>query len=132
MNQKGFATLEIILMVVVLGILATIAMPRFTDVTTKANTAKIQADLAALNSAMAVYEMEKGSFPSGFSFSTLVDEKYLVAEPTVPTSGKFYIKTSTSAVSVEGLSYTPDTTKSQAKFGTYYIGDIGKSASSGS
>ena len=129
MNQKGFATLEIILMVVVLGILATIAVPRFTDVTTKANTAKIQADLAALNSAMAVYEMENGSFPSGFSFKTLVDEKYLVAEPTVPESGKFYIRTSDDAVSITGLTYTPDTSKSQAKFGDYYIGDIGKKSS---
>ena len=29
MNQKGFATLEIILMVMVVGILATIAVPQF-------------------------------------------------------------------------------------------------------
>ena len=42
MNQRGFATLEVILMVVIIGILATVAVPRFTDVTTKANTAKIQ------------------------------------------------------------------------------------------
>ena len=129
MNQKGFATLEVILMVVVIGILATIAVPRFTDITTKANTAKIQADLATLNNAMAVYEMEKGAFPTGFTFQTLVDEKYLVALPTAPASGKFYINTSDTAVDVGSLDYSPDTANSQAKFGTYTVGQIGKKAS---
>ena len=129
MNQKGFATLEIILMVVVLGILASIAVPRFTDVTTKANTAKIQSDLAALNSAMAVYEMENGSFPNDFKFEDLVTEKYLVAAPTEPESGKFYIRTSDNPVDVGSNKYTPDTANSQAKFGTYTIDQIGKKSS---
>lgn len=67
MNQKGFATLEVILMVTVIGILAAVAVPRFTDITAKANTAKIQADLSTLDSAIAIYEMETGSPPSQLS-----------------------------------------------------------------
>ena len=67
MNQKGFATLEVILMVTVIGILAAVAVPRFTDVTAKANTAKIQADLSTLDSAIAIYYMEKGVYPSQLS-----------------------------------------------------------------
>lgn len=93
MNQKGFATLEVILMVVVIGILATIAVPRFTDVTTKANTAKVQADLATINSAIAIYEMEKGESPA--NIAALVNAKYLQAAPPAPTSGKIYINTGT-------------------------------------
>ena len=94
MNQKGFATLEVILMVVVIGILATIAVPRFTDITTKANTAKVQADLATINSAAAIYEMEKGKTPTNIK-TDLVDNNYLQSEPSAPTSGKIYIKTGT-------------------------------------
>ena len=67
MNQKGFATLEIILAVTIIGILAAVAVPRFTDVTAKANTAKIQADLSTLDSAIAIYEMEKGDNPTQLS-----------------------------------------------------------------
>ena len=63
MNQRGFATLEVILMVMVIGILASIAIPRFGDVTTRANTAKIQADLSTLDSAIAIYYMENGKYP---------------------------------------------------------------------
>ncbi len=61
MNQRGFATLEVILMVMVIGILASIAVPRFNSVTTSANTAKIQSDLAAIDTAIAMYIMEKGT-----------------------------------------------------------------------
>ena len=62
--QKGFATLEVILMVVVIGILASIAVPRFTAVTAAANTAKIQSDLSTIDTAIAIYQMEKGGDPS--------------------------------------------------------------------
>ena len=128
MNQKGFATLEIILMVVVLGILASIAVPRFTDVTTKANTAKIQSDLAALNSALAVYEMENGSLPD--NFNTLVTKNYLVAAPVAPESGKYYVGNATDDVKSTGSAgYAIDTEKRQATFNGHTIDEIGKKSS---
>ena len=67
MNQKGFATLEVILMIVIIGILATVAIPRFGDMTTKANTAKIQADLSTLDNAIEIYFMENGDYPDELS-----------------------------------------------------------------
>lgn len=60
MNQRGFATLEVILMIMVIGILSSIAVPRFTAVTTAANTAKIQSDLATIDTAIAIYQMQNG------------------------------------------------------------------------
>lgn len=95
MNQKGFATLEVIMMVVVIGILATIAVPRFTDVTTKANTAKIQADLSTIDTAVQMYYMEKGSDAS--SIDDLVNGNYLMDKPTPPT-GEVYIEGSKQSV----------------------------------
>ncbi len=64
MNQRGFATLEVILMITVLGILSAVAIPRFTSVTTSANTAKVQADLSALDTAISLYQMDNGSPPT--------------------------------------------------------------------
>lgn len=122
MNQKGFATLEVILMVVVLGILATVAVPRFTDITTKANTAKVQADMATINSASAVYEMEKGSPPS--NVAALVSAGYLQAEPPAPTSGKIYLLTgstydlkSTSKYEIDGSEVKLDATYTASQIG---------------
>ena len=54
-------------MVIVIGVLASMAIPRFGDVTTRANTAKIQSDLSTLDSAIAIYYMEKGKYPTSLA-----------------------------------------------------------------
>ena len=91
MRQKGFATLEVILMVMVIGILASIAVPRFTSVTTAANTAKIQSDLSTINTAIAIYYMEHGKYPAtNDKLSVLSD--YLQSTDIKVPSGSAYIK----------------------------------------
>ncbi|MBR5913383.1 MAG: hypothetical protein IKZ58_03325 [Selenomonadaceae bacterium] len=109
MNQRGFATLEVIMMVVVIGILATIAVPRFTDVTTKANTAKIQSDLTTIDTAIQMYYMEKGSYAT--TIKALVDEKYLMDEPTPPT-GEAFINGTATKISATSYALNDDKTRS--------------------
>ena len=89
MNQRGFATLEIILAVVILSIIATIAVPRFTDTKTRANTAKIQADLSTIDTALQIYYMEKGTWTGITDVKSLVTANYLMDEPTPPTGSAF-------------------------------------------
>ena len=92
MRQKGFATLEIILMVMVIGILASIAVPRFTSITASANTAKIQSDLTTIDTAIAIYVMEKGTdtAPSLGATGTLKDYIQDIGNLKPPT-GSAYI-----------------------------------------
>ncbi len=91
MNQKGFATLEVILMVVVIGILATIAVPRFTDITTKANTAKIQADMSTIDSALSIYFMDNVDFKESMTVADDLKEYIKDAENLRPPTGSAYI-----------------------------------------
>ncbi len=128
MNQRGFATLEVILMVVVIGILASIAVPRFTDVTTRANTAKVQADLSTLDSASQVYYMDNGAYPT---IAQLVSGNYINAEPTAP-EGSIYLGSST-ATPITSAAYGIETSGDNAgrayitvNSAQKYIGDIGK------
>ena len=90
MNQRGFATLEVILMVTVIAILASIAVPRFTNITARANTAKIQADLSTIDTAIAIYRMEKSTEPA--NIDALVTNGYLQAAPTPPSGKCYYAK----------------------------------------
>ena len=92
MNQRGFATLEVILMVMVIGILASIAVPRFTSVTTAANTAKIQSDLATINTAIAVYQLEHGKYPTTSDKVSVLSDYIQGANTLKPPSGSAYIK----------------------------------------
>ena len=112
MNQKGFATLEVILMIVVIGILATIAVPRFTDTTVKANTAKIQADLATLDNAIAIYFMETGKYPTN-----LTDLKNYVkdVENLKPPTGKAYINGTATEITGNYLITQPSGDETEAR-----------------
>lgn len=103
MNQKGFATLEVILMVVVIGILATIAVPRFEKITTQTNTSKVLSDLATINTASAVYLMEKGAIPT---YKQLKDGDYFENGAPQEPSGKVLLNGT--ATDMTGKSYGVD------------------------
>ena len=115
MNQRGFATLEVILMIVVIGILATVAVPRFTDVTTKANTAKIQSDLTTIDTAIQIYYMEKGKYPENIN-TDLKD--YLMDIPKPPTGSAYINGTSTTIDSSDDYGLTEDKTRANFKNNT--------------
>ncbi len=95
MGQGGFATLEVLLMVTVMGILAAIAVPRFTDVTTRANTAKVQSDLTAIDTAVSVYNLRTGAYPN--DIPALVTSKDL-QDKVSPPRGKVYVTESTCSI----------------------------------
>ena len=126
MSQKGFATLEVILMITVIGILAAVAVPRFTDMTAKANTAKVQADLSTLDSAIAIYQMEKGNSPAQLSdLSDYVQDIGNVEPPT----GKVFIKGQDAAQDMPAAVYsigTDSNSNTRAMLGSYTAANFGK------
>ena len=98
MRQKGFATLEVILMILVIAILASIAVPRFSAVSASANTAKIQADLSTIDTAIALYYVDYGEYPkSSDKLSKL--NGYLQNTDLKPPTGSAYINGEETAIS---------------------------------
>ena len=98
MNQRGFATLEVILMVMVIGILASIAVPRFNSIATSANTAKVQSDLATIDTAIAIYQMENSEEPSMSNVKAYLQD----ADNIKPPIGDVYLNSSNSSEGNQG------------------------------
>ena len=53
-NQSGFTLIELIAVIVILGILAATALPKFVDLTRDARIAKVEAAIGSLKSAAAM------------------------------------------------------------------------------
>lgn len=81
-NRKGFTLVELLVVVAILGILAAIAIPRFTSANETARGAKIQADLRTIESAASLYQASAGA--TAGAIATLVGANLLAAEPTPP------------------------------------------------
>ncbi len=59
-SQKGFTLVEILIVVVILGILAAIVIPQFTDASTQAKNNSLKADLQTLRSQIELYKIQHG------------------------------------------------------------------------
>lgn len=131
-GQRGFTMLEVLITVTILGILATFAVPRFANATTLANTAKVASDLQTLDSAIAIYEMERGARP--LDLTDLAD--YIAdVESLKPPKGDCRLKTGETMTISSDMVYSLGSKSSSDKstaahtrayLGTHTAGDFGK------
>ena len=99
-SQRGFSLLSTLLAVMILAVILSIAVPRFTSAITTANTVKVQADLTALDTAIVLYQTAKGQNPASINDLTdyVTDVKNLR-----PPSGN--VRVGEQEISMEGKTY---------------------------
>jgi general secretion pathway protein G len=81
-RQHGFTLLELIIVVAVIGILATIAMPRLLHAPERAREAVLKTNLRTLREALDQHYADKGKYPA--SLEVLVEDGYLRSMPQDP------------------------------------------------
>jgi len=68
-SQRGFSLIEIVAVLIILGILAAVAVPKYIDITEKAKISAAQGQVAelksTLNMAYAKYFLVNGAMPAG-------------------------------------------------------------------
>lgn len=63
-KQKGFTLVELLIVIIIIGILATLVIVTFQGVQAKARDSKRQTDINALNSQIQAYYAEHGWYPT--------------------------------------------------------------------
>lgn len=85
-SQKGFSLIELLIVVLIIGIIAAIAIPNFIGARRSANEASTISNLRVLHSAEAVYSRTNGGGLFTESFTNLVTAK--VVDPVLGSGSK--------------------------------------------
>ena len=99
-SRKGFTLVELLVVIAIIGVLAALAIPRFTDATASARGAKVVADLRTIDSALSLYNTQYGSYPA--SVAALATANLLAAEPKPQTGTS---KINAKDVAISGTNY---------------------------
>ena len=90
-KQSGFTLIEIMVVVVIIGILASVVVPRIMDNPDKARTAKAKNDIRALESALDIYRLDNFVYPNtDQGLDSLVNQPTSSPEPPNTATDGFH------------------------------------------
>jgi general secretion pathway protein G len=64
MNNKGFTIIEVLVVIVILGLLATFMVPKIMGKPDEARVVKAKNDIMAIESALKMYKLDSGYYPT--------------------------------------------------------------------
>ena len=92
MRKLAFTLVELLIVVIILGILAAVVIPQFSDASTDARVSSLQTNLATMRGQIELYRLQhNGNYPPLASFPTVMTSKTNADHTTTgtPTLGPY-------------------------------------------
>ena len=109
MNQKGFTLIEVLVTIIIVGILASVALPIYTRAIERSRALEAMSNIKAINDAIYMYHADKQRCPE--RFSQLVSS--ITLDPTVPnntlSNKEVYTKFFSFKLNAKNVPYVPGT-----------------------
>ncbi len=86
-SRKAFTLIELLIIVVIIGVLTAIAVPKFAGLIDKSREGATKGQLSTLRSALNIYYGDNMSYPADALDSLTENQKYLSAIPIVKLPG---------------------------------------------
>ncbi|WKY47117.1 prepilin-type N-terminal cleavage/methylation domain-containing protein [Eubacteriaceae bacterium ES3] len=91
-ENKGFTLAELMVVLVILGLLASVAVPRFLTVIENSQKKTDETNIRIVESALELYRIEKGEYPSGVTdFDGLIEvlhDEGLIQQESIETANE--------------------------------------------
>jgi len=87
-KEAGFTLIELMIVVAIIGVLASIAIPKFANMVTRSKEAAVRGQLGTVRSAVSIfYSDNDGQFPMHIGVDLTTNSKYLQSLPTISIPG---------------------------------------------
>ncbi len=105
-GQSGFTLIELVIVIVILGILAAVAIPRYEDMREQARVATLKGELGSIRSAIAI-QYSRNALNGGAAFPTLDGTIFADGRvPREPILNSLAVKTTSGVDGTGGWQYT--------------------------
>ena len=116
-NQLGFTLVELMITIVIVGVLATVAIPLYQANVKRAKGSESDASMGSIRTALRVYYAENSAYPIRAGYGPVHTMSDSIDIDSTDMVGKYFPATAYTYISADGVTYTIRATGSGASAG---------------
>ncbi len=105
-NQRGFTLVELMITIVIVGVLATVAIPLYQANVKRAKASEADATMGSIRTSLRVYYAENTAYPIRATYGPVHTMSDSIDIDSTDMVGKYFPATAYTYVSTDGVTYT--------------------------